>query len=248
MVGPFVSGGTRAELLQLLNSWATQEGQRFNATLELLDSNQQVVRTINYLDCIPTGYHPPSVRAGDDSLLEERFSCKPERIDESEQQVRKNSNELVKKNNEEILVSNNFRFEIDGQELEVLSVSPGAITADITEETQKSRTDNTKEFTNTKLNFDTWRVEKYYDQGDLTLKNMFEQFATGERKTSPEDSGTLIYQDRNGESARKITCYGITPVSYSAVNIDTQNQAATEVMEFAAVEVMEFSVTRCEYS
>lgn len=81
VVGPVVKGGTRAEMLQLLNTWATQTGERFNATLTLLDSNQQVVRTINFFECIPTYYGPPSVRAGDDSLLEERFSFKPERVE-----------------------------------------------------------------------------------------------------------------------------------------------------------------------
>ena len=81
VVGPFVQGGTRAEMLQILNTWATQAGERFNATLNLLDSNQQTVRTINFFECIPTYYGPPSVRAGDDSLLEERFSFKPERVE-----------------------------------------------------------------------------------------------------------------------------------------------------------------------
>lgn len=81
VVGPFVTGGTRQELLDWLNGWATGQGQRVNSTLELIDSNQQVVRTINFFECIPTGYYPPSVRAGDDSLLEERFTMKPIRVE-----------------------------------------------------------------------------------------------------------------------------------------------------------------------
>ena len=81
VVGPFVSGGARAELLQVLNQWGCGKGQRFNSTLELLDSGQQVVRTINFFECVPTNYVPPSVRAGDDSLLEEKFSFKAERVE-----------------------------------------------------------------------------------------------------------------------------------------------------------------------
>ncbi|MFW6174840.1 MAG: hypothetical protein ACOC5K_03600 [Chloroflexota bacterium] len=76
-----MSGGTRAELLQILNTWATEKGERFNATLELLNSSQEVVRKFNFLDCFPTAYQPLSVWAGDDSLLEGRFSFKPERVE-----------------------------------------------------------------------------------------------------------------------------------------------------------------------
>ncbi len=81
VVGGLVKGGSRAEMIWLLNTWATQAGERFNATLTLMDSNQQTVRTINFFECMPTYYGPPSVRAGDDSLLEERFSFKPERVE-----------------------------------------------------------------------------------------------------------------------------------------------------------------------
>ena len=81
LVGPFVSGGTRADLLKILNEWATGKGTRYNATLELLDSSNNVVRTMNFWDYSPVEYVPPSVRAGNDTLLEERFSFKPERIE-----------------------------------------------------------------------------------------------------------------------------------------------------------------------
>ena len=81
VVGPLVKGGTRAEMRKILNTWATQSGERFNATLNLMDSNQKIIRSINYFENIPTYYAPPSVRAGDDSLLEERFSFKAERVE-----------------------------------------------------------------------------------------------------------------------------------------------------------------------
>ncbi len=80
VVGPFVSGGTRADMLKILNEWATGKGTRYNGTLELLDSNDEVVRTMNLWDHAPVLYAPPGVRAGDDSLLEERFTIKAERI------------------------------------------------------------------------------------------------------------------------------------------------------------------------
>jgi len=40
IAGPFVSGGSRAELVGVVNRWASQEGERFNATVTPLDSNQ----------------------------------------------------------------------------------------------------------------------------------------------------------------------------------------------------------------
>jgi hypothetical protein len=80
-IGPCVSGGSRAELLQILNDWSTGQYKRIKCTLQLLNTQGLVVRTLKLYDGIPTSYTPPEVRAGDDSLLEERFTIKFERID-----------------------------------------------------------------------------------------------------------------------------------------------------------------------
>jgi len=82
VVGPLIEGTARADLLELLNEFASGRGERFNATLELLGTNQELVRSIDFYDCLPTCYAPPNVRADDDSVLEERFCFKPERVED----------------------------------------------------------------------------------------------------------------------------------------------------------------------
>lgn len=54
-----------------------------NATLAIRDINNQTVRTIDFFECVPVEYNPPSVDTEDDSLLEESFGFKPERVEEA---------------------------------------------------------------------------------------------------------------------------------------------------------------------
>ncbi len=104
-----------------------------------------------------------------------------------------------------------------------------------------NRQGNFKTFTVTKPSFDTWRVEKYYSEGDTTLKDLFEAFASGERKMNPSDAGSLVYLDRDGNEARRINFFGFVPLHYESISLDSRNPGQ------AAVEVMEFSVARCTY-
>lgn len=270
VVGPFVKGGTRAELLHLLNTWATGEGERFNATLQMSSLASGVVRTIHLMECVPMSYIiPPASKAKKDEVaMEELFMFLPGRVQEfagssTTNNVQKksvliqSSNIKSKQNNKklrpkplaasvetDIITGRTFKFEFDGQELDVLRVQPGAMKLDIKEvkkDENNPKQDHFKTFTVTKPSFETWRVEKLYDQGDSSLRDLFQSFATGQRKMNPSDAGSFIYLDRNGNEARRVNFFGFVPTHYESISLDSRNSGQ------AATEVLEFEVQRCEY-
>lgn len=170
--------------------------------------------------------------------------------------------------NESILTSKTFGFEMDGKEIPVVAVTPGAFRCELKDATMGNRADNLRAFTVTKpsfgvrdahvpdiasehgsglgnaevVGFDTWRVEATDEKGGLALKEIFEAFKTGKRKMNPSDTGSLVYKDRNDQEARRINFFGFVPTHYESISLDSRNPGQ------AAVEVMEFSVARCEYA
>ena len=92
------------------------------------------------------------------------------------------------------------------------------------------------------VSFGPWRIERLFDKNDLSLKNLFQKFSTGERKTNPSDTGSLIYLDREGKEARRINFFGFTPTHYESISLDSRNSGQ------AASEILEFDVQRCEYA
>ena len=123
-----------------------------------------------------------------------------------------------------------FRFEIDGEEIPVLEVVPGRMTAE-----PKGANGATVEFA-------TWRVAKVFDPADTRLADLFLAFADGTRKTDAAGGGSLVYLSPNtGTEARRIDFFGFTPIRYSPGGVDTQASGT------AATEVIELRVLRCEY-
>ncbi len=165
---------------------------------------------------------------------------------------------------DQIITGRSFKFEMDGEEFSVTSVDPGAIQFEITDGTLGSRQTNSKEFTvkgpvlpslepvrpeddeggSVNLNgvsFRPWRIQRPFNKDDLRLKKLFEDFATGKRKTNPSDTGSLIYLDRNGAEARRIDFFGITPTHYDQLDVDSRSSGAT------LIEELEIHVTRCKF-
>ncbi|MFC1965856.1 phage tail protein [Chloroflexota bacterium] len=141
----------------------------------------------------------------------------------------------------ELPVGHLFKFEIDGKEIQLISCEPGAMTAELKDASKGTRQNNNKNYTVPKPKFGTWRIEKYYSQGDLRLKTLFDSFATGQRKTNPSDAGSLTYQNRDGSVARKVNFYGFTPLKYESINLEARSGTVS------VKESMVFSVTRVEY-
>jgi len=168
---------------------------------------------------------------------------------------------------ETVITGRSFKFEIDGKEIPCTAVEPGEFRCELKDATMGNRKSNYKEFTVTKPSFSvrdahvpdvakdngvglreavsarfgTWRVEVSDKASRLHLKDMFQAFATGQRKMNPSDTGSLIYKDRNDQEARRINFFGPVPLHYESISLDSRNAGD------AAVEVMEFSVARCEY-
>lgn len=142
---------------------------------------------------------------------------------------------------DQIITGRAFKFEIDGKEIPLISCEPGAMTVELKDATMGNRADNYKDFTVTKPKFGTWRIEAYYSQGQEHLKQLFQAFATGQRKTNPSDAGSLVYLGRDSSPARRVDFFGFTPLHYESINLDSRNAGQ------AASEVMEFSVLRCAY-
>lgn len=244
--GPFVKAtGARKDLLDWLNAWATGKGERSNATLELLDSMDQVVRTFNFFESIPVEYHPPAVGVSEGELLEERFVFKAERVEDvggslaGAQQTAGISPSAA--DVDAVITGRNFRFELDGKEIPLLSAEPGAFRLSLKDATMGSRKGESKAFTATKPEFGSWRIEKYFEQGKPELRRFFQRFATGGSKDHSEVKASLIYLDQNGQEARRIDCFGVFPVRYQFIDVDLRRSGAP------ATEVLEFSVARCEY-
>ena len=169
---------------------------------------------------------------------------------------------------ENVITGRSFAFEIDGKEIPVIAVAPGAFRCELKDATMGNRTSDEKtyavaerrfdvgdvhvpdiadahaprDFGVAKVTYDTWRVEATDEKSRLHLKNLFKAFASGTRKMNPSDTGSLVYKDRNDQEARRINFFGFTPLHYESISLDSRNPGQ------AAVEVMEFSVARCEYA
>jgi hypothetical protein len=96
-------------------------------------------------------------------------------------------------------------------------------------------------FSVSEVKFGTWTIQKEYDRTDLTLKNLYDDFASGKRTADTKDSGELSYSDSFGNEVRGIEFFGYTPVSYDVIDVDSGSGSSV------LMEVMEFDVTYCQY-
>jgi hypothetical protein len=133
-----------------------------------------------------------------------------------------------------------FGFEIDGMQHAIVACKPGRMKVGFRKAAVQARKDGCLDFTASKPSYTPWTVEKYLKQGDTHLKDLFQSFAKGQRKTNPSDTGSLIYKTASGAEARRINFFGFTPLSYDSLPASAKSGQA-------AKEVLTFSVQRCEY-
>ncbi|RMF94459.1 MAG: hypothetical protein D6734_07720, partial [Candidatus Schekmanbacteria bacterium] len=241
--GPMLPMEYRTDLLSILNDWARSQGTRWNSTLTLQDSSRTTLRTIHFKECIPLSYTPPSVRAGDSSLLEEEFVFKPMIVEEVAGSIPTKNKSIGNYNILQgadpidlILTSDTFGFEINGQELSVLEVIPGRVSFKLSRAKVNKKIDNHKWFTIIQVDYGEWEVKKHIIKGDTLLRTLFENFAKGTTGAEGSPSGinaTLSYHDRAGMTKRTIYAHNIIPVSYESAAVDSRNgTVATESLRF----------------
>jgi len=87
----------------------------------------------------------------------------------------------------------------------------------------------------------TWRVD--VSPGDNSLRDIVNDFATGDRRTDSSEVGSLVYLDAELREARRIDFFGATPLRYGSLSFIDNGSGAS-----GRPDVLEFSVERCEYS